>query len=316
MDHVHFRTLESEKPGTELSMALAGRASWTVGEALHPETTVLVSGRVEADWSALLKLRAVVIPWAGVPAAVAETVRSLDGVALYNLHHNAQAVAEHALALLLSCSRRIAPLDRALRKGDWCGRKPAGLLQLSGKTACVLGYGSIGRRLGPILHSMGMRVIGVRRSDHAEHEPGVEVVGSGRLGWALGESNALIVLAPSTPETAGVIGSGELLRLAPPRILVNVGRGDVVQETALVQALSDGTLHAAGIDVWFRYPKDDELLFPTESDVSRFENLVMTPHVGGHSDQAERLREMELAGLLEKLLSGEPTGAVDPDLRY
>lgn len=314
--HVHASTDAGERalrPG--LGAALDGLATVSEGSEAPPDTTVLVAGRPLEPHAALDRLRFWVIPFAGVPAPTLAFVRERPGIALYNLRFNAAPTAELAVGLLLAAARGIAAADAALRQGHWLGRQDdsQGLL-LAGKTATVLGYGSIGRRVGGVLQALGMDVIGVRRTS-TDDEPGV--VSVDRLDEALGRSHALVVTAPATLETLGLIGSRELTLMRPPRLVVNVGRAAVLDEESLFVACRDGVVSGAGIDVWYHYPASAEgPVWPSQFPFQDLPNVVLSPHRAGDTDATESLRVAALARLLRSVLVGDPVRPVNIELGY
>ncbi len=282
----------------------------------NAEFDVLVAGRTDATaLAASPRLRALVIPWAGVATTLAEALSDHPNLPVYNLHHNAQPTAEYALALLLAASKRLVPCDRQMRAHDWKDRgrgQPA--LLLHGRTALIVGFGSIGRRVGAMCRGLGMEVVGVRTQAPSEPDPdGFEVVGIDRLREMLPRSHALIVAAPLTDATRGMIGAAELARLPESAVVVNVGRGPVIDSAALHAALASGRLFGAGIDTWYRYPKPDEdRTPPAEEPFEDLDGVVMSPHRAGMVDRTEGLRMVRLAATLNTLARGdEPPHRVD-----
>ena len=266
---------------------------------------VLVEGVPERALAAGCSV--IVIPWAGVPRKTRELAVEL-GVPLYKLHHNAAPTAEMAMALLLAAAKRIVPYDRALRKGDW--RPRYGEMHntlLLGKTAVVLGHGAIGRRVAAACEGFGMEVLGVRRRDGTTLEE------------VLPRADALMICLPWTNETEGLIGAAELALLPDGALLVNVARGPVVGEQALYDALRSGRI-AAGLDVWYDYPKEQEDRAdqpPSSLPFHELDNVVMSPHHGGLTDGIDVMRAQHLAELLNALARGEdPDSRVDPVRGY
>jgi phosphoglycerate dehydrogenase-like enzyme len=290
------------------------------------EFEVLVSGRPTPDLlRASPRLRAVIVPWAGVSRKTQEIVRGHPGVTLHNLHHNAAATAEMAVALLLAAAKALVPMDRALRTGDWRPRyAPDPALELEGKTALVLGLGEIGSRVARACRGLGMSVIGVRRRDPrhgpAGGEAGIEVQAAAALPALLPRAQALVICLPLTAETEGLIGAEALARLPQGAILVNIGRGPIVAEEALYRALVSGHLHAAGLDVWYQYPEDEAArahTYPSRFPFHELDQVVLSPHRGGDNVEAERRRVESLAALLNAAARGEPlANRVDLDAGY
>lgn len=232
------------------------------------------------------KLSVLVIPWAGLPRATRELMLERPGIAVHNIHHNAAAVSELAVALLLAAAKRVVPLDTSLRLNDWRPRyEPDQAVLLQGKRALVLGYGAVGRRTAVICRGLGMTVSAVRR--RVEKTPAgcpdaVHQIDA--LTDLLPRADALLIALPLTDATMGLIGERELALLPRDAILVNVARGRVVDEGALYRALADGTIRAAGLDVWYNYPQsegDRANTPPSGFPFGELPNVVMSPHRAG-----------------------------------
>lgn len=285
---------------------LRGNFEITHGPEAPKDTEVLIHGVPKAEeLDRLPALRGVIVAWAGVPEGTLKLCRERN-LALFNLHHNAQATAEMAVSLLFACAKNTVPYHNALAKGHWRERmgERQGSLGLAGRTAVVLGYGSIGACVGRMLSAVGMRVIGLRnRSQPDEH---AEVWGMDRLDKALELAQALVVCAPLTESTRGLIGARELGLLPEDAMVVNVGRGPILDETALYQAAKSGRIRV-GSDVWYRYPRSEEealSTLPSEQPLHELENVTMSPHHGGNVTGIESLRMAELARLLDAIAAG------------
>jgi phosphoglycerate dehydrogenase-like enzyme len=293
-------------PGIQLS----------AGEELppQPDFQVLINGTPQKEHlTASVQLDSLIIPYAGVSQSTRTLLVDFPHLKVYNLHHNAAPTAEMAIALLMAAAKFLVPIDRKFRENNWVPRyeKNPSLL-LEGKTALILGFGHIGQRVGLVCQALGMQVIGVRRSQNAHMVPGLqaEVYPFDQLDQLLPRSHVLIVTLPITAHTQGLVGAGQLSRMLPGGLLVNVGRGRVVDQAALYQALTDGTLSAAGIDVWYNYPDSPEQRTstpPSDHPFHELDNIVMSPHRGGGSRDTEKLRMQHLAELLNDLHNGNPT---------
>lgn len=285
---------------------------------------VLVTGRPQLDHlQASPALRTLVIPYAGVPPATRKLLEEFPHISVYNLHHNADSTAEMAVALLMAAARFVVPIDQKLRRHDWSPRyqdNPS--LLLHGKTALILGFGHIGQRVGRVCHALGMRVLALRH--HLGRDAGVEypveVHGPDSLHTLLEQTHVLVVTLPGTPETEGLIGETELHRMPPGGLLVNVGRGLIVEQGALYRALQDHHLRAAGLDVWYRYPANEAASThtpPADFPFEELDNVVLSPHRGGDNSENEILRMQALAELLNAMQRGEPlSGRVDIQAGY
>jgi phosphoglycerate dehydrogenase-like enzyme len=273
----------------------------------------LITGRPKREaLVASPNLRALIIPWAGLPESTRELMLAFPGIAVHNLHHNALPVAEHVIALLLAAAKFIVPMDRSLRRGDWTPRYgPNPSLLLAGKTVLILGYGAIGQQVGSLCRGLGMEVIGIRRRAGAalkELDNRTRLAGLDSLDSLLPQAQVLIVCLPHTPETEHLIGAEELSLLPPQAVLVNVARGPIVDEAPLYHALRDRTLYAAGLDVWYTYPAGEaarSYTLPSNYPFHELENVVMSPHRAGGSTETEKLRMEHLALMLNAAARGE-----------
>ena len=275
------------------------------------DTNVLISGRPKREhFEESKNIRAVIVPWSGIPDETRQLIAGYSAITLHNLHHNAAPVAELALALLLAAAKIVVPLDRSLREHDWTPRYlPSASLLLEGKTALILGYGDIGRRVAAYCYHLGMDVLAIRRNPGSNNDPEeVTVHPPEALHALLPSTTALMICLPHTQETDGLIGQTELNLLPVDAVLVNIGRGKVVDEGALYAALRDDRIHGAGLDVWYNYPTDKDSRSNTPSANFPFhelDNVVMSPHRGGDTTDTNRLRMMHLANLLNVAAEGK-----------
>jgi phosphoglycerate dehydrogenase-like enzyme len=270
---------------------------------------ILIAGRpTPKSLQASSELQVLVIPYAGVPESTRQMLAQYPHVRVHNLHHNAVPTAEMAIALLLAAAKFLVPIDRNMRVHDWRPRyQPNPAILLEGKTALILGYGAIGQHVGRVLRAMGALVLGIRRNPKPDDNGDIYQVTA--LPELLPQTDILLVTLPLTPETEGMIGEIELSLLPAGAILVNVGRGAVVDQKALYDALKTRHLHAAGLDVWYNYPPDEAARGctpPADYPFHELDNLVMSPHRGGGSMETERLRMDHLALTLNAAARGEP----------
>ena len=294
----------------------AGRARLTAaapgigfGRPVPDNVDVLVAGYpTDADLAAIRRDGKLVIPFAGLPAPTRDKLARRADLAVYNLHHGAPLVAEHALAMLLSLSRRIGPMDAALRRGDWRPRyAPDPAVALAGEKALILGYGAIGQRVAAALSALGMTVHATRRRGPFGDQPPATVWPPEATRDLIPGTRALIIALPLTPATRGLIDACALARLDRSALLVNVARGPIVDEAALYEALRDRHLFGAGLDVWWRMPDPDQRhdTPPAKHPFHDLDNVVLSPHRAAHAAQTETLRTQGLAALLADLLAGK-----------
>jgi phosphoglycerate dehydrogenase-like enzyme len=229
---------------------------------------------------------------------------------LCNVRGHEQTIAEWVLMAALAVRRRLVVLDRELRRGVWRRgwHQPLVDTELAEQTLGAVGFGAIGVRVVELAQCLGMRTLAVTRSPSDERAAGVERLGGlDELRWLFREADVVVVCIPLRPETNGLIGRPELDALGPEGVLVNVARGPVVQERALYEALREGRLGGAALDVWYRYPNDrDEQVRPAAQPFWELPNVVMTPHVSGSSATARRRRWEFVAAQLRRLAAGEP----------
>ena len=162
-------------------------------------------------------------------------------------------MTEHVLALMLAFARRLPDALRAQATRTWRHMEKAEVFELAGKTLLVVGLGAIGQRIAQVAAALGMRVLGVRRTPSGL--PGTErVAGIESLHDLLPEADFVVLVTPLTPETRGLIGERELRLMKRDAYLINVARGGVVDEAALVRALREGWIAGAGLDVFAHEP--------------------------------------------------------------
>lgn len=197
---------------------------------------------------------------------------------------NEVAVAEHAMALMLALKRHIHTGRDNQAKAYWrpmIADIAAREDELRGKTLLIVGYGGIGRRLARLAQAFEMHVIGVKRDPSGDKGAANEVRAIADLDRLLPEADVVALTCPLTPETTGLVNGGRLARMKPSAVLINVARGPVVDEPALIEALQSRLIAAAGIDVTVEEP-----LAPT-SPLWQLSNALITPHSAGETQAYE-----------------------------
>ena len=227
---------------------------------------------------------------------------------------NITSAAELAVALLLASARKIAPASESLKAGAWKRSKYTGV-ELSEKVVGVVGLGRIGVLVAQRLAAFGVTLIA--------YDPYVQPARAAQLGIRLvsldellAESDFITVHLPKTPETVGLIGDEALHKVKPTVHIINAARGGIVDEAALVSALTDGRVAGAGIDVFVKEPCTDSPLFA-------FEQVVVTPHLGASTDEAQEKAGIAVAKSVRLALAGELVpdavnvqgGVIDPEVR-
>ena len=298
--------------------ALAERAEWhvtrpasnadTISRIRDADTVINIRSSVQFPREVLeacpnLKLLSV---WGtGVDHVDLEAAGEL-GITVSNTPgYGAPYVSEHALTLALAVSRQVVLNDRRIRAGGWT----AGFIdELYGKTLGVVGSGAIGRRMIQLGQGIGMNVVAWTFNPTPERaaEYGVEFL---ELEELLRRSDVVSLHVALTPESEGLIGKEQLALMKPTAILVNAARGAVVDEAALVEALNDGKIAGAGLDVF-----ETEPLTPGHP-LTKLDNVVLSPHAGGMAyNGTMRGLEMSVENL-EAFAAGSPVNVVAPGFR-
>jgi D-3-phosphoglycerate dehydrogenase / 2-oxoglutarate reductase len=221
---------------------------------------------------------------------------------------NSQAVAEHALMLMLMCAKRARQIDRWTRDGDWQARR-GGNIELEGKTLGIVGVGNIGRRVAKFAAALGMRVLGYDPYVPADELKRRGVQPQASLEAMLPQVDVLTCHTPLTSETRAMINPKTLALLKKGAIFVNTSRGGVQQEGALFEALTKGDLAAAGLDVFEEEPtsRDNPLL--------NLDNVVVSSHVAGVTVEAHQTASMQVTSEMLRVLRGErPQVLANPEV--
>jgi len=219
-------------------------------------------------------------------------------------------VATHTVALVLACVRSLGPYDRSVADGDWDFRASSEIHRLRGSTLGFLSFGPIARRMREQVRGFDLDVVAhdpyVDAETMADHD--VEGVSYEEL---LDRSALLSVNAPLTDETRGMVDGDAFARLPDHAVVVNTGRGGVVDEDALLAALEAGEIAGAGLDVFEEEP-------PTDSPLLDRADVLSSPHAAWYSVEARRdLNESVAANLRAVLVDGEtPPDWIDPDLDW
>ena len=211
-------------------------------------------------------------------------------------------MAEHTIGLILALARNFPDTLRQQEKAIWSQQnlwdKPQHLAEVNGTLLLIIGYGSIGREVAQRAQSLGMRVWGVTRSGKGDATHAEKIVPSSELQNVLAQADYVLLCAPETSETNSLIGAQQLAQMKRTARLINVGRGSLVDEAALISALETGALAGAALDVAQTEP------LPPTSPLWHAPNLFITPHTSALSDRLWPRETAMLVDLLERWFDG------------
>ncbi|SHN76794.1 phosphoglycerate dehydrogenase [Bradyrhizobium erythrophlei] len=229
------------------------------------------------------------------------------GIPVFNApFSNTRSVAELVIGEIVMLLRQIFPRSVSAHDGGW-DKSAAGSREVRGRTLGIIGYGNIGSQLSTLAEAMGMRVIYFDRTDKLRHGNTEPV---DRLETLLSQSDVVSLHVPETPETFNMIGARELRLMKPGACLINNSRGTVVDLDALAAALRDGHLAGAALDVFPVEPSSNSERF--DSPVQGLDNVILTPHIGGSTEEAQERIGREVARkLLDYCINGSTMGAVN-----
>jgi phosphoglycerate dehydrogenase-like enzyme len=283
------------------------------------DVEVLLRGWLSGDAFDRLLARAPRLTWvhsasAGVERALTPTARE-RGVVITNARGVfSRPIAEYVMLMILAISRRLPQLLELQRERTW---QPLEGVELRDVTVGIVGLGSIGRAVGALATAFGCRVVATRRRGQSgDMEPTDEVSVSRLLGPAglpelLAESDFVVLAAPLTPETEGMIDDAALAAMKPGAWLINVARGRLVDERALLRALREARIGGAVLDTFREEP------LPESSPFYELPNVIVTPHTSWSSARVlDRSVELFCDNLRRYATGGPLLNVVDPEAGY
>jgi phosphoglycerate dehydrogenase-like enzyme len=273
------------------------------------DTDVLFTLRLSAEELSSAKR----LKWLHLPSAGATHVLFPEMVASQVIITNSRGlhaipIAEHVLGVMIILARKLHDAYRFQLQGKWARREmfdryPT-FSELYEQTAGIIGLGSIGLAVAERVKALGMRVVATRRNPTDRPSCVDELFGPDGLPHLLRTSDFVIIAAPLTPETQGLIGEKELRLMKPTAYLLNVGRGAIIQESVLIRALKEGWIAGAGLDVTEVEPP------PVESELFHLPNVFLTPHCSGLRSRYWEHAVVIFKSNLRNFLQGEPMSNV------
>jgi phosphoglycerate dehydrogenase-like enzyme len=296
--------------GTDVTVAF--EREHLMGDALYEavrgaEVIVVMRERTRIDRQLIERLDdlQLIVTTGGANIAIDSVAASERGIVFCGTRGSGTSVTELAWGLILSITKHIPQEDRLIRSGGWQETIPA---DLSGKTLGIAGLGRLGSSMVPVAKAFQMKVIAWSENlDSARARSlGAEPVSKADL---LEQADVLSIHLRLSDRTQGLFGRSDLARMKPTAFLVNTARGPIVDEDALIDALTTGQIAGAGLDVF-----DDEP-FDLNHPFRKLENVVVTPHLGYVSDASYRIYYSEVVEDIGAFLKGNPIRVVPPEAR-
>lgn len=305
---LHPRATEMLTPVTELRVASALDGDTLVREGRGADIVIVRAPIPPAFFDDNQSLRAAIRHGAGIDMIPFDAA-SAAGVLIANVPGaNASTVAEHVFMVTLALLRRFRSVDRDLRAKGWLAGRAHSELgnDLGGRTLGIVAMGNIGKAIFHIARK-GFRL------DVVAHTRSPASVPEGARYLPLDElvstADVVVLCCPLTPETAGLMSRDRIARMKPGALLVNVSRGPVVDEDALVEALQSGRIGGAALDVFTTQP------LPPEHPLLQLDNVIVTPHMAGITDESMMRMGVGAAGEAIRILGGElPVNLRNPEV--
>jgi phosphoglycerate dehydrogenase-like enzyme len=257
------------------------------------------------------KLRLVQLAGAGTGGVAFEALP--EGVKVANTYHHERSIAEYVLMSMLALSRHLRVADKSLRQGVWYSVRHDSDIPLphtlEARTVGIIGFGHIGRQVARLANCLSMEVMAIKRTPDAAltREYRLAFLGAAaELPRLLQKADFLVVAAPLTEETRGLLDAQALDLMKPTAYVINVARGPIVDERALYRALVENRIAGAAIDTWYQYPGSDGQALPATQPFHTLDNVIMTPHTSGETEETVSARLRDVAQNINRLLEGQP----------
>ena len=211
-------------------------------------------------------------------------------------------IAEHILGMLVALARRFPDSLRYQQQAEWAQNKlwmsPIKPRELRGQVVLFIGFGAIGRETARLIRALEVRIWAVTHSGRANSELAERALGPSQLHQVLPEADFVVIAAPDTPQTRNILGARELAMMKRSAYLINVARGTLIEEPALLAALQEKRIAGAALDVTVTEP------LPSDSPLWKLENVFITPHVSGATENTWEREEELMAENLKRWLAG------------
>lgn len=283
----------------------------------------IISGRLSEDEIKSAKnLRIIFVPFTGLNGFPLKLIKERN-ILISNTHANAKYVAEKAVAMILALLGRVVEYHNGLKKGYWFRSFDYDDTweSIQGKTCGILGYGNIGKNIAKLLKSYDCKIIGYKKhivkENTQEYQFADEI--SDNLNEVITKSDIVFVSLPLNSETKGLL-SGKVLSAMKGKYIINIARGEIIDEDALYNALKEKTLAGAALDVWYNYPgknQDNEPVYPSHKPIYELPNVVISPHKASNTKEAINAMIVDtIDNIRTFLLTGKTNNLIDKEHMY
>lgn len=224
-----------------------------------------------------------------------------QGIAVVNAPGaNSEAVAEHTMALMLGLARDLVTTSQSVSHGEWNKSSYRGM-ELSGKTLGILGYGHIGSRVAQLANAFGMQILIYTKTHNSQRSAEIAKFKGKEVSFdeLLSQSDIVSLHVPLSVETRGIFDASAFSKMKPISYLINTSRGAVIDEQALIDALKNGTIAGAALDVFAVEPLEKN------NPLCSMKNVILTPHVAANSRESEERASILIAEDIDRIFRGE-----------
>lgn len=272
------------------------------------DADAIVSMAWPASYPAAPRLKLLQLPGAGTDAISFDHVPRQTAVC--NTFEHEIGISEYVIGAMLEWMIGFRKLDPQFRKGDWTGSYICGPYhgEMFGKTLGIVGYGHIGREVAKRAKAFGMRILACARSARSGDEYCDQVQAQDKIDAIMNAADFVLIALPLNDNTRHAINAARLKAMKPGAVIINVGRGALIDEAALYAALASRAIGGAILDVWYRYPPQGSNRGPAPWNFPfhELDNVLLTPHASGWTDGLMPRRNRIIAANLDRLARGEP----------
>ncbi len=276
---------------------------------LAAQADAIVGGGIPGKcWPETPALKVFQIPWTGYNFT--SPARMPAGIPVCNCFEHESAIAEYIMLGMLEWAIGLRSMDARFRSGGWNDTMPGGGRlhgEVKGKTVGIVGYGHIGEAVARRAAAFDMRVIGTRRREQSTPEPLAWLGTADRLDDLLTESDFVVLACDLNEQTRHLINAQTLSKMKPDGVLINVARGEVVEEAALYQALKNKTIGGAIIDTWYNYNAVGKPpVWPCNEDFQSLDNTILSAHESAMTAAQIKRRWEFVAENIKRAVAGQP----------